>query len=614
MPGIVGIIGPAPAHECRRLVRAMLRTMQHEPTYVSGTHFSPSVGAYGGWVSHGSSFAARQSSALGKGGETLLFAGECFPSHGSVVNQESGTVAVAEADLLCRYNAHGTSFIADLNGLFSGLLIDPRRQRALLFNDRYGSERLYHFEKDGTTYIASEAKALLRVLPELRAFDDEGVAQFLRYGSTLNGCTLFRGIRSLPGGTVLTIQRGVVESRKRYFVPDTWEAQPALDEAAFESQFREAFLRALPGYYSSDTPIGISITGGLDTRMILACMPPLARPPVCYTFGGQTHKTLDAQIGARVARAKGLEHHLLRIGADFVAAFGRHVDRTVLITDGCAGALGAHEIYLTALARKLSSIRLTGNYGSEVLRGMSTFKPGHLAPELFADGFRPMLDAAEAGSTRTPVHPVTQAAFREIPWHLFGLLAAGRSQIVFRTPYLDNEIVRLAYQAPARLRLSAVPALRLIYWQDSVLASIPTDQGLLWGKRGPSAIARRLFCWATFKLDYLHKEGLPDCLGSIDPLLSALAGTNLLGLHKFLPYRSWFRRELSDYVRAVLTDTQTARQPYWNAKALPALVDDHVRGRHNRLRELNAVLTLEAVDRVLLRESVRVANAAQLVV
>ncbi len=96
--------------------------------------------------------------------------------------------------------------------------------------------------------------------------------------------------------------------------------------------------------------------------MILACMPALARAPICYTFGGQTHQTLDARIGAQVAQTKGLDHHLLRIDADFVSNFGRYVDRTVCITDGCAGALGAHEIYLTALARKISPIRLTGNY------------------------------------------------------------------------------------------------------------------------------------------------------------------------------------------------------------------------------------------------------------
>src|SRR4029077_13673958 len=137
-------------------------------------------------------------------------------------------------------------------------------------------------ERNGTIYVASEAKALLRVVPELRALDDIGVAQFLRHGCTLDGRTLFRGIRMLPGATLLTVERGVEPIAKRYFVPATWEALPALDEREFEAQFRETFLRTLPGYFTSDVPVGISITGGLDTRMIVACMPDVAPAPICY--------------------------------------------------------------------------------------------------------------------------------------------------------------------------------------------------------------------------------------------------------------------------------------------------------------------------------------------
>src|SRR5436309_2617545 len=90
----------------------------------------------------GADSGAGQDSARGDGGQVLLFAGECFSS-ASVANEELGPRASVDTDLLHRYETLGPSFIADLNGLFSGLLIDPRRRRALLFNDRYGSEWLY---------------------------------------------------------------------------------------------------------------------------------------------------------------------------------------------------------------------------------------------------------------------------------------------------------------------------------------------------------------------------------------------------------------------------------------------------------------------------------------
>src|SRR5206468_10973908 len=114
----------------------------------------------------------------------------------------------------------------------------------------------------------------------------------------------------------------------------------------------------------------------------------------------------------------------------------------------------AHEIYFNAQGRQLSPVRLTGNFGGEVFRSVSTFKPLRLEPRLMNHSLTCAVTAAAEESPGAGAHPVTFAAFREIPWSLFGLLAAGRSQVTFRTPYLDNELVALAYRAPAAQRLS----------------------------------------------------------------------------------------------------------------------------------------------------------------
>ncbi|MCI0564410.1 MAG: hypothetical protein MN733_38550, partial [Nitrososphaera sp.] len=278
-----------------------------------------------------------------------------------------------------------------------------------------------------------------------------------------------------------------------------------------------------------------------------------------------------------------------------------YVDRTVFVTDGCAGALSAHEVYLNAQARQLSPVRLTGNFGSEILRSMSTFKPVGLTSALIDTDVRRMFSAPAQGASGNEVHPVTFAAFREIPWNLFGTLAAGRSQLTVRTPYLDNEIVGLAFRAPATSRQSSKPALRLVNDSNPRLGRIPTDRGLVWGDCGPLYRIRRLFSEATFKLDYLHKEGLPHWLSPFDSLLGSLSKLGVLGRHKYLPYRRWFRRELATYIGDVLNDTHTQQTAYWNSRVLSSIVADHVRGKKNYIREIHAVLTLEAVGRVLIQ-------------
>ena len=193
------------------------------------------------------------------------------------------------------YVEEGTQCLCELNGLFSGLLIDKRKGKVFLFNDRYGMERIYWHEKEDGLYFSSEAKALLRIFPELRAFDEQGVAQFLAFGCTLEQRTLFRGIQTLPGGSLWAFENGKCE-KGSYFSPETWESQSILTESAFEAQFQAAFKRVLPSYFESPSRIGVSLTGGLDTRMIMACRPQTESEPVCYTFSGKDGRTLDDRL------------------------------------------------------------------------------------------------------------------------------------------------------------------------------------------------------------------------------------------------------------------------------------------------------------------------------
>jgi len=118
------------------------------------------------------------------------------------------------------------------------------------------------------------------------------------------------------------------------------------------------------------------------------------------------------------------------IQPDFLSNFGSHVDRTVSATDGCSGATGAHEIYFNAQARALAPVRLTGNFAAKCCEACPPSKPIGLEPSLIHADFRPKVDASAAHPVRGAEHPVIFAAFREIPWSLFGPLAAVEVAVV----------------------------------------------------------------------------------------------------------------------------------------------------------------------------------------
>src|SRR6266436_7639720 len=290
MPGIVGIINRRATYGCETLVMAMVDSMKHESFHVSGTYCAKDLGVYCGWVALDNSFVASQVFLNEQKDVALIFSGDCFVDNElrPRLEQKGHRLDKHRGDWLVHlYEEEGDQFFEKLNGLFSGLLIDKKRNRAFLFNDRYGMERIYFCETKDATYFASEAKALLRVLPELRSFDQEGVAQYLTLGCTVEERTLFRGVQLLTGGSVWSFENGRCRKR-RYFYPETWETQLVLAPDRFESEFRETFNRILPRYFQSGSKIGISLTGGLDTRMIMACRPATAQNPLSYTFTGRT--------------------------------------------------------------------------------------------------------------------------------------------------------------------------------------------------------------------------------------------------------------------------------------------------------------------------------------
>jgi len=194
MPGIAGIVSQRNPGECQSVVRLMVGSMEHERFYRSGIYFAPEMGIYAGWVAMASSFADGQVFTNQRQDIVLLFSGECFQdpeSFDKFPGNDDSRSGSNGSWLISLYERLGAPFVEKLNGLFSGLLIDKRRRRAFLFNDRYGIERIYCCETRDGIYFASEAKAIVRVVEEARAFDRRGVAQFLKFGCTLDGQTQF---------------------------------------------------------------------------------------------------------------------------------------------------------------------------------------------------------------------------------------------------------------------------------------------------------------------------------------------------------------------------------------------------------------------------------------
>ena len=603
MPGIVGLITRASREQAVPQLMRMVESLRHESFYTTGTWMDESAGVYLGWVARQGSFAEAMPLRNERGDVVLGFSGEEYPEPGTVeqLRKQGHDVALDGPSYLVHlYEQDPSNFPARLNGRFHGLLNDRTRGTTLLFNDRYGMQRVYCHESQDTFYFAAEAKAILAVRPELRALDPKGLGEFVSCGAVLENRTLFTGIFLLPPGSTWEFRNGYLESKTSYFHPRQWEEQEILDHESYYQELREVFTRNLPRYFEGDQPIAMSLTGGLDTRMILACRKPEPGSLPCYTFGSMFRDNHDVRVARRVAQTCGQSHQVLPAGKEFLSQFAHYAERTAYLTDGCVDVGRSPDLYLNQVARSIAPVRMTGIYGGEILRGVRSFKPTAPAPGLFTSEFLSYVEqTTETYAGVLQGHPVTFAAFRQGPWYHYGSLSLEQTQLTMRTPYLDNDFMRTVFRSPLAALSSDEVSLRLIADGNKDLRRIPTDRGLGGEKsRMLTALSHGILEF-QFKAEYAYDMGMPQWLARVDHALASLHLQSLfLGRHKVFHFRVWYRDALAGYLKEMLLDPRSLSRPYVERKEVERLVQGHVRGDRNYTTELHKVLTLEILHRV----------------
>jgi asparagine synthase (glutamine-hydrolysing) len=608
MPGIVGFISAAGGEDRQVMLDRMVGCMMHEPFYFKGTLIQKELGLGIGWVCHKGSFSDCLPIWNERQDACLIFTGEHFGDDADIEMLRKRGCDCSPNDarwLIHLYEESGDRFFEKLNGSFSGVLMDCRARKVVLFNDRYGLNRIYYHEGTGGFHFASEAKALLKVLPHLRQLDMTGFAESFACGGALQNRTLFSGVSLLPAASIWTFAPQQALKKESYFKQDAWENQPQLQASEYYEKMSETFTRILPKYFRGQQPIALSLTGGLDSRMIIAGVPVRSCKMQCYTFSGRYRECADARLARQIAQVCGQHHEVISITDDFFQEFPELARQSVYGSDGAMDVTGSVELFANRFARKIAPVRMTGNYGSEILRGNVVFKLGKLDHSLFDGTFLPTLKSAagtfagERNRGRTSF-----IVTRQVPWHHHARYAIEQTQLTVRSPFLDNELVAVAYQAPSELAVNKALSHRYIAERNAELAKIPTDRGVIGSNGVPSgkfSVFRQEF---MPRAEYVYDYGMPQWLAKLDGWMRPLHPERLfLGRQKFYHFRVWYRDELSAYVKEVLLDPRTLGRPYLNGRRVEEIVKAHVTGRGNFTLEIHKLLTSELIQRQLIEQN-----------
>jgi asparagine synthase (glutamine-hydrolysing) len=224
------------------------------------------------------------------------------------------------------YKEWGTDVFDHLNGMFGLAIWDVRKQRLVVARDAMGIKLVYYRLADGQLSFGSEIRAVLATGDSRPDVDPVALNLFLRFRYTPSPSTLLRGIRKLASGTMLVLEGGKCREERWYNYTPAPFASPKQDEQARE-ELLDLYRAAVRRHMLSDVPVGILLSGGLDSGLLLGLMNEEGGPWPAYTIGyGESFEDDELTDAAETAALLGAGHIPVRLDrTEFESALPRIV-------------------------------------------------------------------------------------------------------------------------------------------------------------------------------------------------------------------------------------------------------------------------------------------------
>jgi asparagine synthase (glutamine-hydrolysing) len=498
------------------------------------------------------------------------------------------------------YEEHGERFADRLRGMFAVALWDSRRGRLVLARDRYGIKPLYYREADGELAFASELRAIPRGEIDLDALD-----AFLAFNSVPGPLTIFREVRKLQPGHVLTWEDGRTDLL-RYARPAPVPADEVRgddDEAELVEELRARLRDSVRAHLVSDVPVGVLLSGGIDSSVLAALAAEEVSEPLRTFSIGFEERSFDELADARlVAERYGTDHHELMLRPDAALLLPALADA---FDEPFADSSALPTYLVSQLAAGEVKVALSGEGGDELFGGYYTYAADLLAERAgwTARILRPFVERLPSSSAKASFDYKAKRFVRAA--HLPPLerhhgwkeiySADARAELTGRRGGFDPvDLLRARFEETAGAELLA----RL---QDVDLGTYLVDDLLV--KTDRASMAHSLEARVPFldpvvtnfalALPGKHKvRGLRKKV-LLRKAAEPLVPSELLRRRKrgfSIPAAAWLRGELEPFARETLSPETLRRQGFLRPEAVTRLIDDHVSGREDLSRQLWGLL------------------------
>lgn len=414
MCGICGIAAPKKLQ--RRIDEALLVHMRDALTHrgpdEAGIFMSASVGLGHRRLSIVDLSGGKQPMANEDGSIQIIFNGEIYNHRELRPGLEARGHRYASASdtetIIHLYEERGVRAVEELRGMFAFAIWDQNQQRLLLARDRLGVKPLYyHLTDDGVIYFASEIKALIEaggVRPELNY---NVLADYAANRSTSGEETMFCGVKRLMPGHTLLWSEGKVKI-ERYWDVSFEKGEEQLSDAQYTEQFLELFNESVRLRLMADVPLGMFLSGGIDSSAIVAAMSHMVREPIkTFSVAFAEREANELGYARMVAQAFATEHHEIVVTPE---QFFDALPALVYQEDEPIAHPSSLPLYFVSkLASRHVKVVLTGEGSDELLAGYGKYRStmlnlqlGHayhqLAPQSLRRAVKQMIAKMPEGS------------------------------------------------------------------------------------------------------------------------------------------------------------------------------------------------------------------------
>ncbi|HKT31106.1 MAG TPA: asparagine synthase (glutamine-hydrolyzing) [Gammaproteobacteria bacterium] len=537
-----------------------------------------------------------------------------FKSRGCAFRTQSDTEVILNA-----YTLYGEVCVERLRGMFAFVLWDRGRQTLLLARDRLGIKPLYYACTQDQLLFASEIKAILAAGVIPAELNRDILPEFLATRFVAGPETFYRGIYKLLPGRTLTWSVASGLRQRRY-----WQLPARLDEtrlpiAVRAVQVRDKLQEAIRSHLVSDVPVGLFLSGGIDSSGLAALMAPMVAEPIhSFAMGFADRGYSELYYARLAAKAVGAVHHEVTItAADFFTALPRlvwHEDEPIAFPSSIA-------LYFVArLARPHVKVVMTGEGADELFLGYNRYRVAYWNARLGSPYYRLLPGAMRArvsrGVRRLPRRLRRYAArsFLATPANIRGL-------------FYENFAV-----FPQDLQQ------RLLNRQAGVAARDPYREELRCYKRAPGGMLEGMSYadLQTYLVELLMKQDQMSMAASVEsrvPFLdhefveqvAALPGRyklrgwqtkavlrtalrdlvprEILGRRKMgfpVPLGSWLRGRYWPLVEHLLLGARARDRGLFNLEAVAQLAQEHRSGAWDHGDRLWLLMNLEIWQRIFL--------------